>query len=250
MNNPIIVALDGMTSADALATAEALRGKVWGVKVNDLFFAHGIAIVRMLKEHQRVMLDWKGHDIPNTVTNTATKFTTPPVVRDADDQPVTMADAMVAPGSTGQQPDIVTVHASGGVPMMQAAVRTLAPASSVAAVTVLTSLDTAACQAIYGAGPAAVVAHFAQMAVEAGVAYLVCSAQELDILSSVALPKITPGIRPAWFQDRGDQQRTTTPAEAIARGARFLVMGRPILKAACGPVEAAERTLAEIAKGV
>ena len=243
VDNPIIVALDGMDVATALETAEALRGKVWGVKVNDLFFEHGLSVVQMLKEHTNVMLDWKGHDIPNTVKNTGAKFA-------ADLAAQTLMDQTVNPTrSTGLKADIVTVHASGGVPMMQEAVRTLAPDTSVAAVTVLTSLDDMQCRMIYGDEPSVVVERLARFAMTAGASYIVCSPQELDTLSSMPLPKITPGIRPAWFQDKGDQKRTTTPAEAMANGARFLVMGRPILKAECGPVEAAERTLEEIAKG-
>lgn len=228
MHNPIIVALDGKTREESLALAEQLKDVVWGFKVNDLYFELGLAIVEELGKISRVMLDAKLYDIPNTVGNVAKRFSRAPV-------------------------DIMTVHATGGVRMMQAAVAHMP--GKVAAVTALTSFSETECARSYnGQGPTGVAIDGAKMAAEAAAAFIVCSGEELDhphmqpdkYKWGSKLKKIVPGIRPAWFQQENeDQRRVITPAEAIEKGAHFLVMGRPILKAA-DPVEAAQRTLEEI----
>jgi len=215
MHNPIIVALDGLTCSMAREWIEKLHKHVWGFKFNDLM--HGV--VPNIDKF-KVMLDPKLHDIPNTVKNTCCQIQW-----------------------TYGVPDIVTVHASGGIEMMHAAVDVFP--DSVAAVTVLTSLDTIGCQAIYNRYVSDQVAVLATLAGDANVSYLVCSGQELETLKDVKIPKIVPGIRPRWFQDAGDQKRVIGPGEAIKLGARFLVMGRPILQAS-DPVEACQKTLEEI----
>lgn len=220
MNNPIIVALDGIGLDEALALAEKLNRWVWGFKLNDLFFEHGMSVLSDF-EQKNVMLDAKFHDIPNTVANATKKL-------------------------SGWGAQIVTVHATGGVEMMKAAVENLP--GKVAAVTVLTSINRDDCLALFGDEPPYVVMTLAHHAKEAGASYLVCSPLELEILDTINLTKIVPGIRPLWYQENDDQARKMTPAEAMAAGAGFLVMGRPILRAD-DPVEAAQKTMEEIKKG-
>jgi orotidine-5'-phosphate decarboxylase len=224
MDNPIIIALDGSERDAALALAAKLAGKVWGFKVNDLYFACGPEIIHALAEHGNVFCDAKFHDIPNTVANAAGRIARTPA-------------------------KIITVHASGGEAMLRAASE--AAPGRIAAVTVLTSLDEAACRSLYGRRPAEQVRTLAELATAAGCSYLVASAHELANLEDLAPVKIVPGIRPAWYSPPSrtdDQRRVMTPAQAIASGAGLIVMGRPVLRAA-DPVEAVERTLAEIRAG-
>lgn len=222
MDNPIIVALDGIDFDKANAIAERLKDHVWGFKINDLYFEHGMTAVCALSVFGPVMLDGKFHDIPNTVKNTTEKI------------------------AAKCDPGIVTVHASGGKDMIAAAVENLP--GKIAAVTVLTSLDEEACLDIYNIRPQRAVERLAHRAQEAGASYVVCSPLELGKLKHISLPKIVPGIRPLWYQEADDQARKMTPSEAMEAGAGFLVMGRPILRAD-DPVEAAQRTTEEIKKG-
>lgn len=220
MDNPIIVAMDGMTLDAAQEMAEKLQRWVWGFKFNDLFFERGMQIGADF-EQKTFMIDAKFHDIPNTVANATKKL-------------------------AGWGAEIVTVHASGGKEMIEAAVENLP--GKIAAVTVLTSISPEDCVALFGDEPPYMVRSLATQAKEAGASFVVCSSLDLGILDTIDLPKIVPGIRPLWFQEKGDQKRTATPVEAMEAGAGFLVMGRPILKAD-DPVEAAQRTLSEIKKG-
>lgn len=226
-SSPIVIPLDGMTKDAALEVAAKLAGKVWGFKVNDLLIECGAGIVEELKQFGNVFADPKLHDIPNTVVNSMAKL-----------------------AATGV--NLVTVHASGGVEMMKAAVDA-AGGSKVLAVTVLTSLDEDTAHLIFGNPIKATVLQFARNASLAGVYGVVCSPKELEILSKQpelqSLAKITPGIRPEWYQVDDDQKRTMTPAEAAKLGATLLVIGRPILKAE-DPVEAAERTAREIEEAI
>ena len=227
MDNPIIVALDGMDYYTSVAMAAKLSGRVAAVKVNDLFFANGVSIIDDLafsngQSRTLVMLDGKFHDIPNTIGNTLRRF----VNRNGI--------------------EIVTVHASGGVEMMRAAVEQMP--GKIAAVTLLTSLDGQTCRSIYGSEPTCTVLKLSAMAVEAGCAFVVCSGFELKPLSDRPLKKIVPGIRPEWYATKGDQKRVMTPREAIGLGADYLVMGRAITKAD-DPLAAVEQTLDEISKG-
>lgn len=220
-HNPIIVALDGISHGDALVIAKKLKDYVWGFKVNDIAFSQGEGIIGDLEDEgvENIMLDFKWHDIPNTVQNAAAHFVKYKSIK------------------------IATVHASGGKEMITAAVNELH--GKIAAVTVLTSIDQDMCFDIYGGFPEIKVAAFAFYAQEAGASLIVCSGQELSQLHGISLPKIVPGIRPLWYQEQDDQKRKMTPSEAISNGAGYLVMGRPILRAE-DPVEAAKRTLEEI----
>ena len=126
---------------------------------------------------------------------------------------------------------MLTVHASGGIEMMRAAVESTL---QVYAVTVLTSLDEQAVRQVYNDSPEAVVVKFALLAKTAGVHGIVCSPQEVDTLAKTpelsSMTLITPGIRsPGKATD--DQRRVDTPGNAIASGANYLVVGRGVTEA-------------------
>ena len=156
-----------------------------------------------------LFLDLKLHDIPNTVAGAARS-----VAR--------------------LKPRFLTVHASGGAAMVRAAVEA-APEVTIAAVTVLTSLDLAALGSVGLAGPPLdAVRRLAALAVGAGAGALVCSPQEVAAVRAEVGPGvvlITPGVRPAGA-DIQDQARVATPQSALDDGADLLVIGRPITAAA------------------
>jgi orotidine-5'-phosphate decarboxylase len=232
--NPILVALDVPTAADALAAAAAVRGHVGGLKVGkQLFTAEGPSLVRALVERgDRVFLDLKYHDIPNTV-----------------------AGAVSAAAALGIW--MVNVHASGGTAMMQAARRAADDAAAsggtrplVIAVTVLTSLDQAALAAVgvTRALPEHVSA-LAALAQDAGLDGVVASPLEIELVRrrcGSGFLIVTPGIRSAPVAPDDDQVRTLSAADAVRAGADYLVVGRPILKAA-DPASAARAFQQEIA---
>jgi orotidine-5'-phosphate decarboxylase len=233
----IIVALDVDTTAQALALADSLRGRVGAFKVGkQLFTAEGPAVVRALAERgDRVFLDLKFHDIPNTV-----------------------AGAVRSAVSTGAW--MVNVHASGGRAMMRAAAVEAQRAATqagrerplVIAVTVLTSLDDTALAEI-GMARRVIdqVVHLARLAQDTGLDGVVASPQETPAIRGACGPGfaiVTPGIRSAAQAGRDDQARTMTPAEAVRAGASYLVVGRPIT-AASDPRAAAEAMDAELAVG-
>jgi orotidine-5'-phosphate decarboxylase len=230
MRNPIIVALDVPTPDRALELAGQLAGAVGAFKIGkELFTAAGPNIIRRIRATgAAVFLDLKFHDIPNTV-------------------------AAAVRAAVRLDVQMLTIHASGGSAMMRAAedaaqdeaTKLSAAPPLVLGVTVLTSMDDAAMAELGIAATAAQqVARLAQLAITAGLHGLVCSPLEIGLLRDVVPPAIqlvTPGIRPAGA-GKGDQKRTLTPAEAIAAGANWLVIGRPIL-AAPDPVAAASSIL-------
>ena len=232
--NPILVALDVESAARAVALADQLRGSVGGFKIGkQLFTAEGPAMVRELTGRgDRVFLDLKFHDIPNTV-----------------------AGAVQSAVATGAW--MVNVHASGGRVMMKAAAdaarktaETLGrPRPLVIAVTVLTSMDNEGLAEIGVARPMLdQVVHLAQLAQASGLDGVVASPQEVRAIRSACgsdFQIVTPGIRPADQQRKDDQARTLTPAQAIAAGSSYLVIGRPIT-AAPNPREAAEAIAATL----
>lgn len=232
--NPILVALDVESAAKAVELADLLRGSVGGFKIGkQLFTAAGPSMVRELTSRgDRVFLDLKFHDIPNTV-----------------------AGAVQSAVSTGAW--MVNVHASGGSAMMKAAgesARKTAeklgqPRPLVIAVTVLTSMDDAALKEI-GVGRSMIeqVVHLARLAQDSGLDGVVASPQEVPAIRKACgadFQIVTPGIRPADQQGKDDQARTLTPAEAISAGSSYLVIGRPIT-AAPNPREAAEKIAATL----
>jgi orotidine-5'-phosphate decarboxylase len=225
----LIVALDGDDLAAAEGLARCLTGAVDAFKVGlTLFAAHGPEALFEIGQHGRVFCDLKLHDIPTQVAGAARSLASKGVW-------------------------LTTVHASGGRAMVAAAVEGAAAAGSgtlVAAVTVLTSLDAADLGPLGVAGdPLAQVLRLAGLAVGAGAQALVCSPQEVAAVRAEVGPGVllvTPGIRPLGG-DAGDQSRVATPAAAVAAGADYLVVGRPIT-AAADPRAAAEAIRAEMGK--
>jgi len=214
-NRIIVVPLDFPDGASALAMASRLDPRLCRVKVGkELFVAAGPAIVEQL--HQRgfeVFLDLKFHDIPNTV-----------------------AGACKSAARLGVW--MVNVHASGGEAMLRAAQEAVASVTKpplLIGVTILTSLDDASIARVGFAGSVREnVERLARLAKECGLDGVVCSAQEAPWVRSAAgtsFTLVTPGIRLAT-DAKGDQVRTVTPAEAVKLGADYLVIGRPITRAA------------------
>lgn len=224
----IIPALDTGDLAKAEALAAALTGRCGVLKVGlELFCAAGGPAVAAIARHAPVFLDLKLHDIPNTVAG-ALRSLLP------------------------LRPAMVTLHAGGG-PAMIAAARAEAEKAGAArpmllAVTVLTSMDAAALAATGIADtPAQQVLRLARMAVAAGADGLVCSPQEAALLRAELGPGpalVVPGVRPTGSAV-GDQARIATPAEAVAAGADWIVVGRPITGAP-DPAEAAAAIAASI----
>lgn len=220
----IIVALDDLSREDALLLADKLSTENVIFKANDLLDDGGADIIMSLKNKGGVMADPKLHDIPNTVKNRVKKY-------------------------AATNPDFITVHASGGIAMMRAAVENCGD-SKILAVTVLTSLNEKECTINLGGPIKAKVLQYARNAALAGVHGIVCSPKELEFLSQFpelkTLIKVTPGIRPGWHLDpKDDQSRVTTPADAIKMGADYIVIGRPIVKAK-DPLQAIRDTQKEI----
>ncbi|HET9662983.1 MAG TPA: orotidine-5'-phosphate decarboxylase [Burkholderiales bacterium] len=212
MKDPrVIVALDYADAGSALALVERLDPALCRLKVGkELFTVAGPALVKSLVDRGfGVFLDLKYHDIPNTVASAC---------RAAAGLGVWMLD----------------VHASGGRAMLHAAREALAQESSpplLVAVTVLTSLNVTDLAELGIAGtPADTAIRLARLARSCGLDGAVCSAQEAAALRrefGAGFCLVTPGIRLAQTQ-QDDQQRIMTPHAAIASGADYLVIGRPI----------------------
>jgi orotidine-5'-phosphate decarboxylase len=221
----LIVALDISSVREAETMVERLGDCVTFYKIGyQLAFAGGLPLIRALsRAGKHVFADLKMHDIGNTVARGV---------------------ASVAEMNAR----FVTVHAYPQT--MKAAVAARAGSSlQILAVTVLTSYDDAdLAEAGYSETVAGLVSRRARQAKDIGVDGLVCSAEEASALRGQIGPKmllVTPGIRPAGVA-AGDQKRIMTPARAIAAGADYLVVGRPIIEAA-DPSAAAEAVVAEIA---
>jgi len=215
----IIVALDTDSPAAALAAVKSLSGEVGMFKVGMELFPRGgpDLVLRIREAGYDVFLDLKFHDIPNTVAG---------AVRSA-----------VALGVK-----FATVHASGGRAMLAAAADAArGTGTAVLAVTVLTSLDDADLGSIgfsLGAGDA--VLRLADLAVSTGVGGIVCSAREVaGVRARVGkdVTLVTPGVRMAG-EDAADQKRIVTPFDAVRLGADYIVVGRPITRAADPPAAA------------
>lgn len=213
---PILVALDYDNKNHALQLIDQLDPNMCRLKVGkEMFTLFGPQLVKDI--HDRgfdLFLDLKFHDIPNTV-----------------------AKAVAAAAELGVW--MTNVHASGGLAMMEAAKKALQPygkdAPLLIAVTVLTSMSDEDLKLIGIDVPAFEhVQRLAKLTKQAGLDGVVCSAQEASVLKSLLgrdFKLITPGIRPVG-SDVGDQHRVMTPPQALAAGSDYLVIGRPITKAA------------------
>jgi orotidine-5'-phosphate decarboxylase len=227
----LIVALDVAGATQARQLVQAIGDAATTYKIGkQLFTAEGPQVVRdLVASGRKVFLDLKYHDIPNTVAA---------AVRSAAELGVSM----------------LTVHASGGSKMLRAAVEAASQSSTkakpmVLAVTVLTSLSDSDLQEVGIAGSVlSQVLRLGALARAAGCGGLVASAQEARELRKALgedFAIVTPGVRPAGVS-AGDQARVVTPQDAIAAGATYLVVGRPILEAP-DPAKAAQQIADEIA---
>ena len=228
----LLVALDVDTAAEARALANALRGLVGGFKIGSrLFTSQGPSIVEELAARgDRIFLDLKFHDIPNTV-----------------------AGAVAAATRIGAW--MINVHASGGAAMMRAAREAADDESArrstarplLVAVTVLTSLSNEALFEMGIPGDAGeLVGRLAALAQAAGLDGVLASLQEIGLIRrrcGQSFTIVTPAIRSAGAV-KGDQSRTMTGQDALAAGAPYLVVGRPII-AAADPRIAAEQFVME-----
>jgi orotidine-5'-phosphate decarboxylase len=208
--SPIYVAIDTPDLSRARAIAQAVRSVAGGLKLGlEFFAANGPAGVSELGDFGLpIFLDLKLHDIPNTVAK---------------------AVQALAP----LEPAILTVHAAGGLAMLENAKAAASPKTRVVAVTVLTSLDQKDLAAVgIGGSPADQVQRLAELARIAGLDGIVCSGEEVGAVHK-AWPNaflVVPGVRPAG-NGVADQKRVVTPRAAMDGGASILVIGRPITDA-------------------
>lgn len=230
----IIVPLDLPTAEAAIALIQSIpQVTFWKVGL-ELFVSSGPAIINALKSrNKKIFLDLKLHDIPNT-----------------------MAGAARAAGRYGV--NLLTVHAAAGKAALiatQAAAEAGAQAAGqtapqIIAVTLLTSISSEALshELQVSTSVADYAQRMAQLAAASGLAGAVCSPQEAKQLRQDCgddFVLVCPGVRPTWAQ-AGDQQRSLTPKQAMASGANYLVIGRPITQAD-DPAAAFERICQEIA---
>jgi orotidine-5'-phosphate decarboxylase len=232
LRDRIIIALDVGTKREALALAGELNdARVFKIGM-ELFTAAGPALLEEAAAMgKKLFLDLKYHDIPNTVGG---------AVRSAARHRIHM----------------LTLHTSGGKEMMAAAVRAAheesaragTPKPILLGVTVLTSLkDDDLRQIGYAQSTTAQVVRLALLAKAAGLDGVVCSPHEIEVIKNECgrdFLVVTPGIRPAWAAAQ-DQKRIMTPAEALRKGADYLVIGRPVTGAP-SPHQAFLRVLSEI----
>ena len=215
MKSKLIVALDVDGYEPAAALVRALREAVPVFKVgSQLFTRVGPKIVEFIQSQGReCFLDLKFHDIPHTV-------------------------ARAVESAAALKLKMLTVHTCGGEEMLRAAAA-VSGRPLLLGVTVLTSV---------GGDVQEEVLRRARLARDCGLDGVIASPREIDVIRREAGGEfliVTPGIRPAWAE-AGDQKRVMTPAEAVAAGANYIVVGRPIL-AAKDPAEAARRVMAEMA---
>ena len=234
MKNRLIVALDTDDGEEIEWVTHLLSKKVSWVKIGfQAFSTVGTDIFSWQSDRGfKTFLDLKYHDIPNTVARDVGTMTT-------------------------HGADMINMHAAGGIEMMQAArirAENVAKDRNITkpillGVTILTSIDEEGFQSQFGSERqlSEQVVYLAQQAQEAGLDGVVASPLEIEPIRKACgddFVIVTPGIRPRWAEI-GDQKRITTPAEAIRRGADFIVVGRPIIEDD-DPIEAAERILDEM----
>lgn len=229
MGKDVIIACDFSSKEKTFEFLDKFQGKKPFVKIGmELFYAEGPEIVREIKKRgHKIFLDLKLHDIPNTVKKSMTVLSRLDV-------------------------DMTNLHASGTIPMMQAAIEGLTRPDGtrpiLIAVTQLTSTDSEHLEKdlLIKEPMDKVVMHYAENAKLAGLDGVVCSPLEAEKVHGTCgndFLTVTPGVRFA-DGDKGDQKRVMTPAEAKKIGSDYIVVGRPITEAP-DPVAAYERCIKE-----
>jgi orotidine-5'-phosphate decarboxylase len=218
MKSKLIVALDVGSYQEAVALVRATADAVDIFKVGgQLFTRVGPPIVQFLRDHDKqCFLDLKFHDIPSTV-------------------------ARAVESAAALQVRMLTVHAAGGAEMLKSAAA-VPNRPLLLGVTVLTSVGGEVNQEVQ---------KLAKLARDCGLEGVIASAREIRVIREIVGKDfliVTPGIRPAWAGAE-DQRRAMTPAEAVAVGADYIVVGRPII-AARDPAEAALRVIQEMISAV
>jgi orotidine-5'-phosphate decarboxylase len=228
---PIILAVDTSDFETALAWINNTKDSVSVYKLGLEFYLNfgSAGVSRVISETgAEIFLDLKLHDIPHTVAGAAKAI-------------------------SHLSPKFLTVHASGGREMVKAAAEAL-PNVAITAVTILTSLSEEDLFEIGYASPALVSAvALAKMAVSSGAKALVCSPLETSAIRSAVGSDpiiITPGVRPLSEVGSDDQKRTMTPSDAIAQGANYVVIGRPITSAWSNGPKALQEKAALIASEI
>ncbi len=229
MTNPVIVPLDTPDLEATRRLLDALSPSVDHFKVGkQLFTAVGPSAVELVHSYgKRVFLDLKFHDIPNTVQHAAAS-------------------------AAGLGVWMLNVHVAGGSAMLRAGREGAGDEMLLIGVTVLTSLDDDLWTEVHGEGSLAVgdqVSRMARVAEASGLDGVVASPREIARIRDVCgatCQIVTPGVRPSG-SDHGDQRRAMTPGQAIAAGADYLVIGRPITQAD-DPAEATRAILEDVAR--
>lgn len=220
----VFLALDALSAKSAGALASSVGGRARGFKIHDLLDRDHRSIAVLRECGARVWVDYKLHDIPDTVERRSRE--------------------LVARGAS-----IISCHASGGAQMLQKA---LASGAEVFAVTVLSSLSDADILRIYHCSRGQAVTNLALLAAEAGVQGIVCSASDVGMLRALSELRhttlITPGIRLPG-QSNDDHDQAATPEEAVRDGADYIVVGRPITLAT-DPVAALDAIEKSVRKGL
>ncbi|MDW7739834.1 MAG: orotidine-5'-phosphate decarboxylase [Bacillota bacterium] len=227
--NRLIIALDFAEADRAIELTEELSPLGVGFKIGlELFISCGPNLVKKLADKYRIFLDLKFHDIPNTVHH-----------------------AVKSAASLGVW--MINVHASGGREMMIAAREALEGFETrplLIAVTVLTSLNESQLQEIGFQGtPVCNVMQLTHAALDSGLDGIVCSPLEVSAIRKAFGSKVltvTPGVRPTGYAHY-DQSRVDSPENVISAGGNFIVIGRPVTRAA-DPFKAAEKIISEIAE--
>ncbi len=234
LSEKIIVALDVATFDKATELMDQLDETARALKVgSQLFTSIGPDVIREVKKRGKwLFLDLKFHDIPNTV-------------------------ARAAEVATELGVDMFNIHISGGLEMMRSAAEATKSKASelgiekpiVLGVTILTSIDAPTLQEVFGSTKSLEeqVVHMAKLAQRAGLDGVIASPQEIKSIRTACgddFVIVTPGVRPEWASS-DDQKRTMTPGEALAAGASYVVIGRPIRQAP-EPANALARILQEV----
>ena len=204
----LIVALDGMAPDKALKVAGYLShlqpNGLWGFKIGHSLTFAGVEWIAELKKLGKVFVDLKLYDIPNTVENAVSWLSSLNV-------------------------DLATVHLSMGRSTLE---KIADKGVGILGVSLLTSAIPDECHRIYGGSPTETLLKLFSEASETGITGVVCSPQDLRLLDQIdpyrTLLRVCPGIR-GFKDDRGDQQRTVSPAKAVSEGADLLVVGRPVV---------------------